>query len=440
MGKMKKEDKLSFRDEILNIIDVPKDLKKGGVLTDVEIRKAELKEKSYFLNDGLGLNLKISPDNKKNWFFRFSFHGKRKLTSFSSYPKVSLQSARDKRDVYLELIHKNINPIDYFKKLKEEYIQEHNSTLEKIFNEWIELQKPKSSLNQWEWKKQRVYQDIILPLGKDRNINEIKIKDLKEVFKKRAETSSYTADKIFPYLKSLFRYANESEYLENNVLVDVEKSTITGVLNLEVDNHPKITDPKIFKELVNEIYNYQGYYSIKNALKFVLHIPLRASNLCNLKWECIDFEKRVLTIPRAEMKIKDKNLPDFEMPLSDEVIKILNEQRELTSHQEWIFQGTKSKSPINVESPNRALKIMGFDDLENNRKITLHGFRGTFRSLINTLDKDNKYSFETKEYALDHQEKSKVVRAYTNETSYIKQLVPMMEYWSSFIVEQLEEK
>ena len=153
----------------------------------------------------------------------------------------------------------------------------------------------------------------------------------------------------------------------------------------------------------------------------------------------IDFENNLLTIPRNLMKVKDKNLEDFKMPLSDEVVRILKSQYELTNHSEWVFLGNNNKTPINNESPNKALKIMGFDDVENNRKITLHGFRGGFRSLIETLDTDNKFSFEVKEYVLDHQEKSKVVRAYTNKSDYTEQLKPLMGFWSAFIVDLIEK-
>ncbi|WP_419671645.1 tyrosine-type recombinase/integrase [Aliarcobacter butzleri] len=66
---------------------------------------------------------------------------------------------------------------------------------------------------------------------------------------------------------------------------------------------------------------------MQNLLKFSLHVPLRANNLCNLKWENINFENKTLTIPRNEMKVKNPNLNDFTLPLSDEVINILNNQR-----------------------------------------------------------------------------------------------------------------
>ncbi len=134
------------------------------------------------------------------------------------------------------------------------------------------------------------------------------------------------------------------------------------------------------------------------------------------------------------MKIKDINLEDFRLPMTKEVIEILKEQYQFSGHQEWVFLGTSNRNPINSESPNKALKIMGFDDESKSKKITLHGFRGTFRSMIETLDVNNQFSFEIKERALDHQEKSKVVRAYANKSDYINQLIPLMNFWSDFIL------
>ena len=48
-------------------------------------------------------------------------------------------------------------------------------------------------------------------------------------------------------------------------------------------------------------------------------------------------------------------------------------------------------------------------------------------------------SVEIKEYVLDHQEKSKVVRAYTNKSDYTQHLIPLMDFWSGFIVGLLEK-
>jgi len=405
-----------------------------NILTDVEIKKATPREKKYYLNDGMGLRLKVTPNNQKIWCFRFKLNNKSFETTFKSYPLVSLKVAREKRDIYRNLLNDGINPINHFREINQKQILEDNSNLQNIFNEWLETEKSKSNISQWNWKKLRLQKDIIDSIGKNKNIKDIKIDDIKKALTKKSQTAPNTADKLFSYVKGIFSYAKSNEYVQINILSDINKNHIIGTVAPQVINYPKITDVNILKELINKIYNYQGHYSITNALKLVLHLPLRASNLCNLKWEYIDFENKLLTIPRELMKIKNKNLDDFTLPLSDEVVLILNHQKQFTYHQQWVFLGNNNKTPINVESPNKALKIMGFDDEENNRKITLHGFRGTTRSLIDTLDTDNKFSFEVKEYLLDHQEKSKVVRAYTNKASYINQLIPLMNFWSDYIL------
>ena len=129
---------------------------------------------------------------------------------------------------------------------------------------------------------------------------------------------------MFNYLSNLWSYAVLKDYCEYNYLANINKNDVL-VEKRRKNNYEKITDEAIFKELINKIYNYNGSISIKNALKFVLHIPLRAYNLCFLKWSYIDFEKKILTIPRSEMKVKNHNLTDFQLPLTSEVIKILND-------------------------------------------------------------------------------------------------------------------
>ena len=413
---------------------------KQNQITDLKIKNAKVKEdgSNNYLNFGAGLYLLVS-EKYKNWIFRYTFEKKRFTTSFGSYPKVTLVEAKNQRDVYKQILGTGINPKAFFDNLKEKEFLEDNSSLQNIFNEWLETEKSKSGLKQWEWKKLRIQKDFIEQIGENKNIKDIKIEDVKRVLSDKSKNAPVTAEKLYPYIKGIFSYAKSNGYIQVNILSDIQRNHIIGTIAPQPTNYPKITDTNILKELVNKIYNYQGHYSIRNALKLVLHIPLRAENLCNLKWSYIDFKNNLLTIPRHLMKVKDKNLEDFKMVLSAEAIEILKSQYELTNHREWVFLGNNNKTPINNESPNKALKIMGFNDVDNNRKITLHGFRGTFRSLIDTLDTDNKFSFEVKEYALDHQEKSKVVRAYTNKSDYTNHLRELMNFWSGFIVGLLEK-
>ena len=98
-----------------------------------------------------------------------------------------------------------------------------------------------------------------------------------------------------------------------------------------------------------------------------------------------------------------------------------------------MYLGFNNRQAINKESPNRALFRLGFNDEKKGTKIRLHGFRGTFRSLIDTLDTKNRFSFEVKERALDHHDKNLVTRSYNHKANYQEHMRELMTFWSSFI-------
>ena len=402
-----------------------------NILKDKEIKEAKAKEKLYFFNDGGGLRLAVKPNGTKLWEFRFTINSKRNVTTFKTYPTVTLEQARKKRDEYQKLINDGINPIEYFKQLKEENILDRNGMFLNISFEWLKKEEARTSPNT-HINKVRAFEKDIIPFLKNKHIKEIAIKDVVKILEIKLLQSHDVATKIFSYLDSLFRYSVYKGYCNRNILNDIKRGDI--IPSKKYRHYSKITDIDKFKELVNSIYTYNGSHSVRGALKLVLHLPFRAENVCNLRWEYVDFGKKIITIPRSEMKIKDINLDDFKLPMSEEVENILRDQYEISGYQEWVFLGTNNRSPINSESPNKALKIMGFNDEANGKKITLHGFRGTCRSLLDTLDTENKFSFEAKEKLLDHHNNSKVVRAYTNKSDYFEHIKPIVYFWSDFVL------
>jgi integrase len=304
------------------------------VLTDKELKKKDLvykeakpKDKDYTINDGDGLFMKITQDNKKLWHFRYSFNGKRFLTSFQSYPKVTLAQARSKKNEYLSLLAKGINPIEHFKQQKKDLEADKRGMFENVFNEWIEYEKKRLAPPTFKTKKQ-IFISSVLPYLKNRNIKDISKNDLLKIIQDKEKTAKETASRLIGYLMDLWSYAISRDYCEINHLKNIDKKYILKEKRT-VTNYNKITDIPTFKELVNEIYKADNlFFSMQNLLKFSLHIPLRANNLCNLKWDYINFENKILTIPRKEMKVKNPNLNDFSLPLSDEVLKILTNQKE----------------------------------------------------------------------------------------------------------------
>jgi len=276
-----------------------------------------------------------------------------------------------------------------------------------------------------------LFEKSVKPFFTGRVISSIKHPEIVKLLEMKAIQTPESASRLFQYLDNLWRFATMKGYCEFNIIANIHKRSILTPQRKK--NYSKITDTITLQELIKSIYSYKGSYSTKNALKFVMHMPLRADNLVNLKWQYIDFDNNLLTIPRRLMKAKDENMPDFIMPLTPQVIEILNEQR-LFANGIYVFKTDGyADVPISAETPNRALERLGFNDEAKGRKTRLHGFRGTFRSLADTYQSEHGSSHEAKERALDHLPKDAVVRAYTHKADYIKELEILMQWWSDYL-------
>lgn len=421
-------------------------------LTDTEIKKAKSTDKDYKLFDGGGLFMLVKTNGGKLWRLKYSFEGKEKLLSLGTYPTTSLLEARAKRDEHKKEIAKGIDPSAERKEIKT------NIEVQKIENE--ALKSGQFHLVTYGWldtltndattmvKRRRAFERDIFPylceydkqhiIVSSKHIGSITHGELLRIINEKEKTAAETARRLFTDCNRLWLYAISHGHASFNITTNISKK---DALKKQVKNHyAKITDEKILGELLRAIDGYSGII-IRNALRFTSIIPLRAENLSELKWSYIDLDKATLTIPRSKMKVKDKKLPDLILPLPHQAIAILQEIKELTGWGEWVFHGiSKPLVHMDKESPNKALRSMGFSDEVNGRKQTLHSFRGTFRSLSETYAREHGASFEVMEKVLDHQEANQAVRAYTHKADYTEQMRELLQWWADFLDKTKEGK
>lgn len=141
------------------------------MLTDTKIKSLKPQIKDYIIGDIKGLLLLVKPTGKKIWEFRYTspVNGKRRKTTFGTYPTTSLQEARKKALEATSKIQNRICPIDESRELK-------NNTqkilLENVINEWLETKnhltdKTIKSINSL------MFNDV-LPSLKDKEMKELK--------------------------------------------------------------------------------------------------------------------------------------------------------------------------------------------------------------------------------------------------------------------------
>lgn len=421
-----------------------------GKLTDTKIRNFKAEDKDRQESDGDGLSLLIKTDGKKQWIFMYSSpvhftkDGKkqRRKTSFSYYPTVSLATAREKAREYNELIKKNIDAIDYINDTINEEKRKVNNTFENIAKMHLENIKKLNKLTEDSYKKKSdiIYNDAFPHLG-DKLIENINEKDIKKTIEKRLDkkvshskmnnkirTSVPTAKKLFRYINEIFKFAINEGKCKINPCYNIDLGFILPEYTEMYQ--AKLSDELEISKLINDIYNYKGHPSTVGALKLMLHIPLRVTNIVNLKWSSINFEKKFLIIQRKEMKSRDKKVSDFKIPLSDEVIDILNTMNHYNGHTDYVFYSNNKKQHINEDTPNIALQRMGYKNMQ-----TAHGLRGVYRSLAETYSYKHNISDIVMEKFLDHKENNKTKAPYSSNAKYFNHFIPLVKWWSDFIID-----
>jgi integrase len=153
------------------------------------------------------------------------------------------------------------------------------------------------------------------------------------------------------------------------------------------------------------------------ALEFLILTATRTSETVGARWDEIDMDKGLWTIPAERIKAGKEH----RVPLSTPALGILKEMAKL-KESEFVFPGGKRGRPLSTNAFLAMLKRMGRDDL------TAHGFRSTFRDWA--AERTN-YPRDVAEMALAHAIGDKVEAAYRRGDLFEKRK-RMMEDWAKF--------
>lgn len=124
---------------------------------------------------------------------------------------------------------------------------------------------------------------------------------------------------------------------------------------------------------------------------------------------------------------KNENEEQHIVPLSRQALAILEELREVSGGERFVFYGRKQDEPrIHSYAPLRAIRSLGYASGEH----TFHGFRSMASTLLNELG----YNRDWIERQLAHSERDSVRAAY-NYAEYLPERRKMMQEWSDYLIE-----
>lgn len=393
-------------------------------LTEIKVRQAKPKEKIYFLADDDGLSLKVEPNGRKSWSYRYSLAGtnKRPRMKLGEYPVMSLKEARSVRDEY------KFN--DYQNKLLH---KKDIKTFQDICEEWLEF-KIKNSFEDEprcgviQLAKKCLDQDIYPNIGLTPFI-EVKRYDLVKVIKNiESRNVKEPVKKAYSYLNQIYDYAVAMGYCEYNVANGLHKILVNNKIK---KNYPHLNSDELsnFLARLNQINTDP---IIKKALLFKLYTGVRGGELLLSEPHHFDLDKRIWKIPALHIKqyrrkvILGHDIPEFLVPLSDQALEVVKSALAWSHGEKYVFSSPRNNhKPIHFNTLNLIIRKMGYTKNE----LSSHGLRSTFSTILN---ESGLFQSNWIEAQLSHTDKNKT-RASYNHAEYFNQRVEMMQWWGDFI-------
>nr|DAR76783.1 MAG TPA: Integrase [Caudoviricetes sp.] len=382
-------------------------------LTITQFKNLKAKEKQYFVSDGDNLLIKIMPNGTKFFMYEFRENGKRHRLTLGKYDEMSLSDARDKRSELRSKLSQGESLVQTAEKTK----------FRAVFEAWYKT-KSKLSEKQQFWIKRR-FETLFLPKFGEINIKDISRKDIINALAPLlGDDKQETIRKTLGTLNGFYKFALLHEYVEHNIISDIDKSALIG--KKDVKHFAYLKNDDEIRAVLMAIREYFGDIRVKTCAIFQLYTAVRGQNARNAKWSQIDFENCVWHIPASEMKTARPH----DVFLSQSVITLLKTYRErLPLKSELIFPSVKSNiRPISDNTIRSMLRSLGF----NNEMVTPHGFRATFSTIANeNIDKHGCNS-DVIELCLAHVESNKVKDAY-NHAKNLKARARLMQWWSDYL-------
>lgn len=370
-------------------------------------------------SDGGGLYLVVDPSGAKRWLFMFRWGPTRKEMGLGGLDSVSLAKAREKAAAARELINAGSDPIQARKDAIAAAEAGLNAT--PTFGAFAEtlIEDIKSGFrnakHQAQWSSSlRTHASSLWPLRIDEVGTEQVLDVLKPIWKTKAETASRVRGRIERILDAA-----------------KAKGKRTGENPARWRGHLDKLLPKRSK-LARSHHAAMGYDDVPafvqslrerdataaRALEFLILTASRTGEIRGAKWDEIDFDRAVWTVPADRMKSGRVH----RVPLAGRPLDIARALQQ-SSTSDYVFAGARKGRPL---SSHAILMLMRRMEMQ---QYTPHGFRSSFRDWCG---EQTAFPREIAEAALAHIVGDETERAYRRGDALEKRR-KLMGAWTKFV-------
>lgn len=387
-------------------------------LTAIQCKTAQPKDKPYKLTDGQGLYLEVSPNGKKHWRFQYRFGNKRPRLALGPFPEVSLQEARDRREQNRKLLRDGINPTVHYKRAKQEQILRAEHTFEATAREWHKLHSANWSAGYRKDILARLSKSVFPEIGTF-PVAELTAQDILAVIRKIEARGAYDiAHRNLQAIGRVMRFG-----IATGRCTTDPTYRLSEALRPYQSQHLATLDIKELPEFLNKLQRNEArlYPQTIRATKLLMYTFVRTSELIAAPWSELNLDTAEWVIPAARMKMRKDHI----VPLSEQVVMLLREQRAAYPNRDYVFpHHSKRFGHMSNCTILSAIKKLGYGG-----RMTGHGFRAL---AMTTIKEKLGYRHEVIDRQLAHQPRSKVDRAY-DRAQFLDERRVMMQEWADYI-------
>lgn len=372
-------------------------------------------------HDGAGLYLQVTAAGGRSWVYRYTIRGRTREMGLGSARVVGLAEARERAATARRLITDGVDPLE--KRAAEDaaaaVAQARLTTFDEAADQYIASHQAgwRNEKHAAQWTATlRTYASPVfgaLPVAEVDTTLVMKVLD--PIWRVKPETASRLRGRIEAILdwsrvRGLRSGENPARWRGH---LDVLLPARTKVRKVEHHAAMPFTEvPTFFATLGGR----EGVAA--QALAFLILTAGRTGEVLGARWEEIDREARVWTIPAERMKARTEH----RVPLSDAALAILNEMFLLKDEDGFVFPGQRRGKPLSNMAMLVLLRRMDRGDL------TAHGFRSTFRDWA---AERTTFPGEVAEAALAHTIGDKTEAAYRRGDLFGKRR-KLMDAWASY--------
>ncbi|SFN10011.1 Integrase [Candidatus Pantoea varia] len=388
-------------------------------LTNTEVLRSKATDKDLTLHDGDGLFMVVKTTGKKLWRFRYQRPAtkQRTMMGLGAFPALSLADARRLRADYLSLLANGIDPQTQAEQVSEQQQIALDSIFSTVAANWFILKQ--SSVTQ-DYAKDiwRSLEKDVFPAIGEIPVQEIKARKLVEALEPiKARGALETVRRLVQRINEIMIYA------VNTGLIDANPASGVGMAfeKPKKQNMPTLR-PEELPNLMRTLVMSNLSVPTRCLIEWQLLTLVRPSEASGARWEEIDLNAKLWTIPAERMKAKREHV----VPLSLQALEILDVMKPVSAHREYVFPSRNNpKQPMNSQTANAALKRIGYGG-----KLVAHGMR----SIASTALNEAGFNADVIEAALAHTDKNEVRKAY-NRSTYLIKRVELMAWWGKFVNE-----